>query len=72
MAGGNNFWNSSYDSTYDSESTYLRSTEILIPGYQHWIYIAESLPEPVSYTSSVSLYNNIFLLGEISLSCAED
>ena len=72
MAGGNNFWNSSSNFTYHSESTYLRSTEILIPGYQHWIYIKESLPEPIAYTSYVNLENNIFLLGEISLPCAED
>ena len=48
---------------YD-DSGFLSSTEILLPGYNEWTYAA-ALPEPVSTPASVSLHNNIYLIGEI-------
>ena len=51
-------------STDYSNSGFLSSTEILLPGYNEWTYAA-ALPEPVAYTASVSLNNNIYLIGEI-------
>ena len=41
---------------------FLSSTEIWIPGWDSWKY-ADPLPEPVAGAAHVSLYNNIYLLG---------
>ena len=53
-----------YYSTYGYPSYYLTSTEIYIPGQDYAWSFASPLPEPVYYTGSVSLYNNIYLIGE--------
>jgi len=82
VAGGINFYGSDYYdynpstqdgyygySTYEYESGYKRSTEILYPGNDHWIifhYGPQALPVPVAYTSHASLYNNIYLLGNFA------
>ena len=54
----------SSSSTDCSNSGFLSSTEILLPGYNEWTYAA-ALPEPVTVPASVSLHNNIYLIGEI-------
>ena len=57
-----------YYSTNDySNSGFLSSTEIYIPGWDSWKY-ADPLPKPVAaaaHVSHVSHNNNIYLLGDI-------
>ena len=79
MTGGYSYEVYQYDSKSEDEksfyyySTYgypnysylqLSSTEIYIPGQDYGWSFASPLPEPVYYTGSVSLYNNIYLIGE--------
>ena len=48
-----------------TSSTPLRSTETYIPGSDHWTTV-HPLPVPVANAAHVSLYNNIYLLGDVS------
>ena len=60
------YYNSGY-STYSYSGysdSYLSSTEIYIPGQDYSWSFASPLPEPVAYLGSVSLYNNIYLIGK--------
>ena len=51
-------------STYSYSDKYLSSIEIYIPGQDSsWSY-ASPLPESVLYAGSISLYNNIYLIGK--------
>ena len=52
-------------SSYDDP--YLTSTEIYCPGYDSAWSFASPLPWGGAYVGSVSLYNNIYVIGKESL-----
>ena len=59
------YYNPTTSSSYDDP--YLTSTEIYCPGYDSAWSFASPLPWGGAYVGSVSLYNNIYVIGKESL-----